>query len=51
MGQIALLGEFDQRWSGIRPERHRDGAESVISKSKVSGELCKNCNPNQQNFP
>jgi hypothetical protein len=32
MGQIALLREFGQRLSGMRPERHRDGAESVKSK-------------------
>jgi hypothetical protein len=32
MGQIALLREFGQRLSGMRPERHRGGTESVKSK-------------------
>ena len=50
-GQIPLLREFGQRLSGMRPERHRGGAESVKSKSRISGELCKNCNPYQRNFP
>jgi hypothetical protein len=51
MGQIPLLREFGQGLSGRRPERHRDGAESVKSKSRISGELCKNCNPWRRIFP
>jgi hypothetical protein len=49
--QVPFLREFGQDLSGKRPERHRGGAESVKSKSKVSGEPCKNCNPYQRFFP
>ena len=49
--QIPFLREFGQGLSGKRPERHRGGAESVKSKFKTSGELCKNCNPYRRIFP
>jgi len=51
MRQIPLLREFRQYLGGTRPQRHRDGAEGVKSKSKTSGKLCKNCNPLLQIFP
>src|ERR1700735_106211 len=51
MGQIPLLREFGQDLGGKRPQRHRDGAEGVKSKSRTSGKLCKNCNPYRQIFP
>src|SRR6202140_1522218 len=35
----------------MSPERRRSGAESVKSKSRTSGKLCKNCNPYRQKFP
>ncbi len=50
-GQIPFFGDFGQDLSGKRPERHRGGAKSVKSKSRTSGELCKNCNPYQRIFP
>src|SRR5262249_39137673 len=34
-----------------KARRARAGAESVKSKSKVSGEPCKNCNPYRRIFP
>jgi hypothetical protein len=51
MGQVPLLREFRQYLGGKRPQRHRDGAEGVKSKSKTSGKLCKICNPSRQIFP
>ena len=51
IGQIRLFREFGQRLSGMSPERHRGGAESVKSKSRTSGKLCKNCNPYRRIFP
>src|SRR5215213_2588317 len=35
----------------MRGVRHRCSRESVKSKSRTSGELCKNCNPPKQIFP
>ena len=40
-----------QRLEREAPGRQRGGAESVKSKSKVSGELCKNCNTRRRIFP
>jgi hypothetical protein len=50
-GQIALLRGFDRRLGPMRLERHRGGTESVKSKSRTSGKLCKNCNPYRRIFP
>src|SRR5207248_8883677 len=51
IGRSLSYREFGQDLSGKRLERHREGAESVKSKSMVSGEPCKNCNPSRQFFP
>jgi hypothetical protein len=48
--QFPFLREIGQDLSGKRRGRARGGAKSVKSKSRVSGELCKNCNPNQRFF-